>query len=271
MPIDAERWLAARGIPRERLIGDGTAPAPAPSPDPAATTPSSEPPMSPAPGVREALALARQAAAEPDPVGPVGQRAAPPAPAPQPAPEPDSAPHPEGSEDGSTVEPVRDGPAGVAAALGFIHRSTANAPQSEGRLRTKLEERDHPGPVIDEALAQARAQRLVDDDAMLAALIAERRARGHADRRLRRDLRDRGFTGLQVDEALVLHAHTDPAAAAFDLARDQAARHRGVDAEVAVRRTIGHLVRRGHGEGLARKAARDAVYADREAQETAGR
>jgi hypothetical protein len=55
------------------------------------------------------------------------------------------------------------------------------------------------------------------------------------------------------------------------VAREQAARHRGVDAEVAVRRTVGALVRRGHGDALARKAARDAVYADREAQETAGR
>lgn len=260
MPVDAERWLAARGVPRERLIGDVTASA-LPSDPTAGRTGAAPPPEQlavPAPGVREALALARQAAAEPDPVGPVR----PPAGA--------AVPDADGSGDAS-ADPAREGASGVVAALGFIHRSTANAPQSEGRLRTKLAERDYPGPVIDEALAQARDQRLVDDDAMLAALIAERRARGHADRRLRRDLRDRGFTGPQVDDALALHAHTDPAAAAFDLAREQVARHRGVDAEVAVRRTTGHLLRRGHGEGLARKAARDAVYADREAQETAGR
>jgi hypothetical protein len=44
-----------------------------------------------------------------------------------------------------------------------------------------------------------------------------------------------------------------------------------VDAEAAVRRTVGYLVRRGHSEAFARKAARDAVYADREAQQVAGR
>lgn len=256
MPIDAERWLASRGVRREPLIGDGQAPAPAPAPE-----------QGPAPSAREAIVLARQAAAEPDPVMP-----APSEPAGQRDPDGASRTAGDGAEQRDPEdEPEREGAAGVASALAFIHRSTANAPQSEGRLRGKLEDRGHPEPVIDEALAHAREQRLVDDAAMLAALIAERRARGHADRRLRRDLRDRGFTGAQVDEALALHAHTDPAAAAFALAREQAARHRSVDAEAAVRRTIGHLVRRGHGEGLARKAARDAVYADREAQDIAGR
>jgi SOS response regulatory protein OraA/RecX len=257
VPIDAERWLASRGVRREPLIGDGAVP-----------EQGSARPEAPPPGVREIVDLARQVAAEPDETRGVPSR----------TPQVDGetlatreVEEVEDTEADDESRTSRDGHEGVATALAFIHRSTANAPQAEGRLRSKLSERGYPGPVVDEALAQARQQRLVDDDAMLAALIAERRARGHADRRLRRDLRDRGFTGLQVDEALALHAHTDPAAAAFALARDQAARHRSLEPEAAVRRTIGHLVRRGHSEGLARKAARDAVYADREAQEIAGR
>jgi SOS response regulatory protein OraA/RecX len=244
VPIDAERWLASRGVAREPLIGDSVHLALSPETSPTPPT------QGPSPDVREVLDLARQAAAEPGAVALVRS--------------PDAQ-----AGDGDGEE--REGSAGVAAALAFIRRSTSNAPQSEGRLRSKLVDRGYPDAVVDEALAEARGQRLVDDDAMLAALIVERRSRGHADRRLRRDLRDRGFTGPQVDAALARHAQTDPAAAAFALARDQAARHRSVEAEVAVRRTIGHLVRRGHGEGLAHKAARDAVYADREAQETAGR
>ncbi|MDA3023625.1 MAG: RecX family transcriptional regulator [Actinomycetota bacterium] len=248
MPIDAERWLASRGVEREPLVGDGA---------PLARSPEQVPVQGPEPGVREVIGLARQAAAEPEhAVSPALLQDAPMG----------------GTNDADDVDgQAREGSAGVGSALAFIHRSTANAPQSEGRLRAKLSERGYPGPVVDEALAEARAQRLVDDAAMLAALITERRSRGHADPRLRRDLRDRGFAGLQVDEALALHAHTDPVAAAFALARELAARHRSVDAEVAVRRTIGHLVRRGHSEGLARKAARDAVYADREVQVIAGR
>jgi regulatory protein len=234
VPIDAEGWLASRGVRREPLVGDGSAPQPLVAPP--------QPPSA-----REVLRLAEQAARDAELVV-----------SPTAMPDPDEA---------ATVSRPDD----VDAALAFIRRSTSNAPQSEGRLRAKLIDRGHDGPTAELALGRARAERLVDDDAMLVALIAERRTRGHADARLRRDLRDRGFTGEQVDAALALHASTDPAAAAFAVAREQAARHRAVDAEVAVRRTVGALVRRGHGEALARKAARDAVYADREAQEVAGR
>lgn len=254
MPIDAERWLASRGVPRERIVGssmpaDGPAPAVEPGPR--------------APGVRETLALAAQSAQDADLVDPARGV--------------DRAPSDGGPEDGSdgghdgTDETTTTRADDVDAALAFVRRSTANAPQSEGRLRAKLMDRGHDGATAEQALERARAERLVDDDAILVALITERRARGHADPRLRRDLRDRGFTGPQVDEALARVGSTDPAAAAFAVARDQAARHRGVDPEVAVRRTVGALVRRGHGEALARKAARDAVYADREAQQVAGR
>jgi len=236
VPIDAERWLASRGVQREPLLDPGEAPA-----DPVS--------VSPPPSVREVVQLAAQSARDARVIDP-------------------SSAVVEHDED---VAATASRPDDVGAALAFVRRSTSNAPQSEGRLRTKLTDRGHDEPTIELAMEAARAERLIDDDAMLAALIAERRARGHADARLRRDLRDRGFTGPQVDEALMRHGSTDPAAAAFAVAREQAARHRGVEAEVAVRRTVGALVRRGHGEALARKAARDAVYADREAQEVAGR
>jgi regulatory protein len=234
MPVDAERWLASRGIQREPLSVPGSD---QDVPQDAPRTPG--PTVDLATPVTPAVDGVQQPAALPDPA--------------------------DLSDESVASE------ATVAGALGFIRRSTSNAPQSEGRLRTKLRDRGHAQDVIDEALVLARSERLVDDPALLAALIAERRARGHADVRLRRDLRDRGFTGDQVDAALQQHAATDPSAAAFALAREQAARHRAVDAEVAVRRTVGFLVRRGHSEALARKAARDAVYADREAQQVAGR
>jgi regulatory protein len=237
MPVDAERWLASRGIQREPLIVPGS------DQDVPQDVPR-------APGPTVDLAT---------PVTPAVDGVQ------QPAALPDPADLSDESDESVASE------ATVAGALGFIRRSTSNAPQSEGRLRTKLRDRGHAQDVIDEALVLARSERLVDDPALLAALIAERRARGHADVRLRRDLRDRGFTGDQVDAALEQHAATDPSAAAFALAREQAARHRAVEAEAAVRRTVGFLVRRGHSEALARKAARDAVYADREAQQVAGR
>ncbi len=225
MARDAEAWLAARGVRREPVI---------------ARTPADAPP----PGVAEVSDLARQ----------VGRDRA--ASAPGPVRDPVDAAAPVGRVDGAI--------GGAAGALAFIQRSTANAPQSEGRIRTKLRDRGHAEEEIDAALALARERGLVDDAAMLAALIVERRARGHAEPRLRRDLRDRGFDGVAVDAALARHRDTDPLAAAFGLAREQAARLRGVPAEAAVRRIAAFLVRRGHGEGVARKSALDAVHADRE-------
>ncbi len=256
MPIDAERWLATRGIRRERVTGPdpeavpGAVPGAAPGDVPGGALPAGG--AVPEPRPREVIGLARQAAQDAELVAPAGSG---PAAIDGPV------------EDETTTARADD----VDAALAFVRRSTANAPQSEGRLRSKLRDRGHDEVTVDLALERARGERLVDDDALLAALIAERRMRGHADARLRRDLRGRGFTGAQVDVALERAQSNDPVAAAFAVAREQAARQRGVDPEVAVRRTVGALVRRGHGESLARKAARDAVYADREAQEIAGR
>ncbi len=273
MPIDAEGWLASRGVRREPLIVRSPADA-APAAEPiveprvgaddeghAEATPAGSPdvdgpeqagPEERSPSVREVIDLARQSARDRS-TGAASIEAE------------DAGAWAEGADESTTARSDD-----VDAALGFIRRSTSNAPQSEGRLRTKLSDRGHDEATVERALERARGERLVDDEALIGALIVERRARGHADPRIRRDLRDRGFTGLQVDEALQLHANTDPAAAAFAVAREQAARHRAADPETAVRRTVGALVRRGHGEGLARKAARDAVYADREAQQVAG-
>jgi SOS response regulatory protein OraA/RecX len=249
VPRDAESWLAERGIVREAVVAPRSAEEVRPD-EPSA-------PAHPPPSAREVIGLARQVTADsvsravpkdPATVGGSGVDAP-------------SDPLPGGQHPGDRV----------AAAVAFVHRSTANAPQSEGRLREKLAERGFDEPDVEEALAQARAARIVDDTALLAALITERRERGHADLRLRRDLRSRGFTGEQIDTALERHRGTDPFAAAFTLAREQARRHRTLDAEVAVRRIVGFIVRRGHSEALARKAARDAVYADREPLRTAER
>jgi regulatory protein len=235
VPRDAEAWLAARGIERIPLALE---------PEPVQSDPL------PPPSSREVVGLARQAALD----RPFGR-------------DDSGAAAPEGR---SADEAVRaEDP--VGSALAFIHRSTANAPQSEGRLRQKLGERGFSEPDIDAALTRARADRSVDDAALLAALITERRARGHADLRLRQDLRSRGFAGEQIDAALERHRDEDPSAVVFALAKEQAVRQRAVDAEAAVRRIVGFLLRRGHSEALARKAARDAVYADREDQRSAER
>ncbi len=158
----------------------------------------------------------------------------------------------------------------VAAAVAFVRRSTANTPQSEERLRAKLAARGTAPVVVEQALATARRQGLVDDVAMVAALVEERRQRGHAPARIRRDLAARGFGPGLLKQALAGAEAEDPQAAAFALAQQRARQLTGIEAEAAVRRVTGYVQRRGYSDALARKAARDAVFATRDDQQTAG-
>ena len=159
----------------------------------------------------------------------------------------------------------------VREALGFARRSTAKAPQSEQRLRTKLAGRDYPQVVIDRAIAQCRAEGTVDDHALAAAIAEERHAKGHAPFRIRVDLGKRGFTEPVIDEVLAAYENEDPEAAAFDVALGKARSTRHLDAEKAYRRVVGFVARRGYPPALARKVARQAVFAEREDERTAGR
>lgn len=159
----------------------------------------------------------------------------------------------------------------VAVAMGFLRRSANTAPQSEGRLRDKLVARGSSSKVIELALARARRARLVDDDALAAALVAERRGRGHAPARIRRDLRERGFTDDVLEIALGPAQAEDLDAAAFAVALDKASRNTAVPADTAFRRVAAHVQRRGYPDGLARKVAREAVFSTREDERNAER
>lgn len=244
---DAEAWLAERGVRRDPLhVRPAEEPTPAtpsagapPDGDASAVAPSAEV------TAPEAARLARASADE-------SVRAA--------------------DEDAS--DPRRRGEPRledeVAEAVAFVRRSTANAPQAEGRLAAKLAERGWPEAVVEQALQRCRASGLVDDDAMAAALVEEGRRKGHAETRLRADLRRRELSEEVIERALAPLADEDPEAAAFAVARQKADTLTGVSAEAAFRRIVGHLARRGHPEALARKVARAAVFDARDADRVAG-
>lgn len=235
---DAEAWLAERGVRREPV----TRP-PSHAPDPV-SDPASDPDRDAAAvSARQAARLAAQQADQQVEAADAAASA--------------RSPQPRLEDD-------------VAAAVAFIRRSTASTPQSEQRLRDKLAERGTPSVVVEQALADARRQRLVDDAAMVAALVDERRQRGHAPARIRRDLSARGFGAALLDAALADAEAEDPQAAAFALAVQRARRLTGQDVEAAVRRVTGYVQRRGYPDALARKVARDAVFATREDERTAG-
>jgi regulatory protein len=228
----AEQWLADRGIDRQRIR---VAPSPQGPGGSAGTPEAPGTSAGPPPSAREA----RQLATEPPPAVPgEGHDVGTPASGDQ---------HPDLSDE-------------VSRAVAFIRRSTSATPASSGRLRRKLADRDVPAPAIRLALEQARDQGLVDDDAFAAALADEGRAKGHAPKRIRQDLRKREFDDDVIEAALARHADRDPEAVAFDVARRKARSLGGVDAEKAFRRLVGHLTRRGHNQWVARKVARQVVF-----------
>ncbi len=242
MPHDAEAWLAERGIEREPIR---VAPAPpAHEPDATASGPVPADRDGPPVSAREATRLAQQAAADTALVD--AERAS----------------HPDPAEPRLEDE--------VAAAVAYVRRSTSGAPQSVGRLREKLADRGHPAVVIDLALERAQREGVVDDHAMAAALVDERRRKGHAPARIRRDLAGRGFTDDVLDPLLASAEAEDLEAAAFDLAQRRADGLSGVPAESAYRRVAAYVARRGYPDGLARKVAREAVFAARESERAAG-
>lgn len=237
----AEEWLKQQGVRRE----------------PIAPPPAAEPPSGPAPTTREVVRLA-EAQARDAAAGPSG-------------PSPSHAPQPEHDDaDAQTPPQHRNLEDEVSRALNFIRRSTANQPASEGRLRRKLADRDTPAPAIDQALARARDERLVDDQAMARALVEERRAKGHANKRIRLDLRKRELSDEVIEAAIARYDVEDPEAVAFDVARRRANTYGSLEPEKAYRRLVGYLARRGHSEHVARKVAREVIYVEREQERAAG-
>jgi len=263
---DAEAWLADRGVRREKIEVPLTPPpadeAAAPTPDPSplagpATVGDAPPPRS---GPTDEVATA-DGAAPPATARDARRLAA------------DALDAAVQRADEQAATPNRADPRledDVAEAVAFLRRSTAMAPQSEARLRDKLRERGTRDAVVAQALERARRERLVDDAAMVAALVDERRRKGHAPARIRRDLRGRGFDDTLLDPVLASAESEDAEAAAYALARDKAAGCTGLAPEAAFRRVAAYVVRRGYGEGLARKVAREAVFTARDAQRTAG-
>lgn len=147
----------------------------------------------------------------------------------------------------------------IGAAVAFVRRSTARSPQSEQRLADKLSERGHPAVAVEEALARCREEGIVDDQAMAEALAEEGRRKGHARRRIGRDLRRRGLSSETIDTVLGSLAEADDEAVAAELAARRARELADEDTETAFRRVVGYLARRGHAAGLARRVARQVV------------
>jgi regulatory protein len=78
------------------------------------------------------------------------------------------------------------------------------------------------------------------------------------------------FCSVFLDDALPPPDAEDHEAAAFAVAADKAGGLTALPTEAAFRRVVAHVARRGYPEGLARKVAREAVFAARDPERTAG-
>ena len=159
----------------------------------------------------------------------------------------------------------------VSEAVATARRITASTPMAEARVRRKLAARGYEDVVLDLAMERARAEQLVNDDVFARALIDEGRRKGNAPARLRADLTKRDLPAELIDALLDEPGEVTLDAAAFDVAQRRAASLRGVETETAYRRLVSYLARRGYPEQLAHRAARMALFDDRDAERTAGR
>ncbi len=269
---DAEAWLAEQGIRREPLVVSGPDEQSPDGADQSQDAPKGQerPPAPPPIGSKTPPGAA---AAGGDTDG--GGRSVEPSPD---GPEEASGDAPGSGTDGGGDEPEHPSPDvqprledQVNEATAYARRATANTPISEARLRSKMESRGYPPPVVTQAMQRARQQRIVDDHAYAMALVEEGRGKGHAPLRIKTDMRKRDLSDEAIQAALDTIDDRDPEAQAFAVARKRAERYRDVDTETAYRRLVGYLARRGYTEALSRKVARQAVFNDREPQRTAER
>lgn len=234
MPVDAEAWLRARNVARQPLWSTTSSGSPA------------EPARTDLTGDHDVVGFAPSDLADDESVA-------------------------DDTSVGDDLADVAELPEDARKALAFIRRSTMRTPQATARIREKLAQRGFGATAIDDAVRRATREGIVDDDAIAHALVDEARRKGHGQLRIRQDLTRRGFDRKVVERQLAPFAEEDPYAAAFEVARHRAQQLSSEEPQHAYRRVVGYVARRGYPESIARKVARDAVFAQRESEWNASR
>jgi regulatory protein len=123
--------------------------------------------------------------------------------------------------------------------------------RSRKELSDKLATRNVPGDIATALLDRFEAVGLVDDDAFARTWVTQRQqGKGLSRRVLAQELRRKGIDDEVAKEALDEIDPADETAAAHDLVRRKMRSMRGVDDQVATRRLVGMLARKGYPPGL---------------------
>lgn len=134
--------------------------------------------------------------------------------------------------------------------------------RSRKELSDKLASRNVPRDVATAVLDRFEEVGLVDDDAFARAWVSQRQqGKGLSRRVLAQELRRKGVDDDVAKEALDEIDPADEAAAARDLVRKKMRSMRGLEDQVATRRLVGMLARKGYPPGLAFGVVREELAA----------
>lgn len=159
--------------------------------------------------------------------------------------------------DGPDADPDAD-PEQVARMIAL--RRLESAPRTRAELGAHLAARGVADEVAIIVLDRFADVGLIDDAAFARAWVATRHAgRGLGRSTLRQELRRKGVDDDLIEDALAQIDDDDERARASALAQQRAARLRGVPTDVALRRLVGALTRRGYAPGLSLDVAREAL------------
>ena len=142
------------------------------------------------------------------------------------------------------------------------------APRSRHQLGERLARRGVDPEIAERVLDRFEEVGLLDDAAYARMLVASKRAsRGLAPRALSLELRRAGIdehtAAVALAELAEEQAESDDEIAAR-LVRRRARSMRGIEEDVAVRRLVGMLARKGYGPSFAARLAREILREDRD-------
>lgn len=165
----------------------------------------------------------------------------------------------EPSDDIVAAVPESD-PVEVARAIAL--RQLTMGPRSRAQLEEALARRLVPDDVARTVLDRFEEVGLVDDSQYAAMLVRTRHAeRGLARRALARELRLKGVDDEHAREALAQVSTEDEEQAARAIVRKRLRAMGSVPDEVAMRRLVGMLARKGHSPGVAMSVVRSELSA----------
>jgi regulatory protein len=162
--------------------------------------------------------------------------------------------------------PKSSQPPTAAAAYGYCLRLLVRRPYSTQELRERLLRRDTPGELADGVLAQLTADGFLSDLAAARALSGRTKARREATWMVKHDLRQRGIAPELIDQALSERPADEERLTQVVIQMES--KYRSLAPEVAYRRFMGALVRRGFSVGQVSRIL--ATYGFSPRQTTAG-